>query len=156
MLALLGQHMECVERRPEEAKAAYARALALAAEHGHVTAQVEMLSALVRTAAEPPSAQAAAARAVALARGVPSPVAAAAAAEAQALVAAAPDDLGGLQGAAELWKAAGRLLDAARCRLLVAHRLHERGDSAAASALQTAEAEYERLGAGHHLAKSGA
>jgi hypothetical protein len=57
-----------------------------------------------------------------------------------------------LRRAGDAWGTLGRPLDAARCELLIGHRLREEDPGAACDALRAAAETYENLGV-HHLAE---
>ena len=79
------------------------------------------------------------------------PVASAAALEAKGATTPGPAGLDHLRAAHERWTRLGRVLDAARCQLLIGTALQEHDSDAAASTLATASRSFEELGI-HHLA----
>jgi class 3 adenylate cyclase/tetratricopeptide (TPR) repeat protein len=93
----------------------------------------------------------AAAQAVALAERVHYPTGEAAAAEARGAASELPAAAALLRQARDAWAEVGRPLDAARCELVMGHRLLDQDPAQAGEALEAAAEAYERLGV-HHLA----
>jgi hypothetical protein len=94
-----------------------------------------------------------AAQAEALSGRVRYPTGEAAALEAKGAASNVSDALGLLRQARQAWSGLGRALDAARCDLVIGHRLREQDPGAASEALAAAAAAYEKLGV-EHLAAS--
>jgi tetratricopeptide (TPR) repeat protein len=90
-----------------------------------------------------------AAQTVALSERVSYPIAEATALEARGVAGELSEAPELLSRGRETWNQLGRPLDAARCDLLIGRRLRESDPSAAADALATAAAAYERLGVMH-------
>jgi tetratricopeptide (TPR) repeat protein len=139
-----------------DADSTLARALELCDRAGLIAQSIQACAArtLVLTlSGQLDRAAEAATQADALAARVRYPTGEAAALEARGAASNLSDALGLLQQARQAWRELGRALDAARCDLVIGHRLREQDPGAASEALAAAAAAYEQLGV-EHLAAS--
>jgi len=97
----------------------------------------------------------AAEEAVELAERLHYPMGHAAALEADGATGEGAGALEALREAHSQWTALGRVLDAARCELLLGRALVEAGDPGAAAALDEAASTFERLGVSHQAKRAG-
>jgi predicted ATPase len=139
----------------DEADAALAKALELCDRAGLIAQSIHacaVRTVILTWARDHERATESAAQAVSLAERVRYPTGEAAALEAQGAAGEMPEAVELLRRAGDAWGTLGRPLDAARCELLIGHRLREEDPGAACDALRAAAETYENLGV-HHLAE---
>jgi tetratricopeptide (TPR) repeat protein len=140
-----------------EAESTLARALELCDRAGLIAQSIQACAArtlVLALSGDLDRAAEAAAQADALAARVRYPTGEAAASEAKGAATKLPDALELLQQAREAWTRLGRALDAARCELVIGHRLRDHDPGAASEALAAAAAAYEDLGVEHLAARA--
>jgi tetratricopeptide (TPR) repeat protein len=151
--ALLGLAVTQRDRGEQaDAESAVDRALELCDRAGLIAQSIQacaLRTLLLALSGERERAREAAAQAVELAERVRYPTGEAAALEARGAAGELPEALELLRRGRDVWTGLGRPLDAARCGLLIGHRLLEQDPDVACDALRAAAEAYERLGVGH-------
>jgi class 3 adenylate cyclase len=124
---------------------------------GLIAQSIQAVSAravTLATAGDVENARKAADEAAELAERLSYPAAAAAALEAQGAATGGRDGVQRLRAARERWTAMGRVLDAARCQLLIGEALKNDEPGAANTALEAAAHSFEQLGIEHLVERS--
>jgi hypothetical protein len=106
------------------------------------------------TAGDTENARTAAEEAAKLTERLSYPAAAAATLEAQGAATGGADGAQRLHAAREQWTTLGRVLDAARCQLLIGETLKDHDPAAADAALEAAARSFEQLGIEHLVERS--
>ncbi len=145
--ALLGLAVTLRDQgQTEEADAALGKALELCDRAGLIAQSIHacaVRTVLLTWARDPERANESAAQAVSLAQRVRYPTGEAAALEAQGAAGELPGAIELLRRGGKAWSRLGRPLDAARCELLIGHRLRGQDPAAACDALRAAAESYE-------------